>query len=160
MRSAPRFRFTLLAMTLVLATAAARASAQAPPPQLPPASTPPPAPVAARPTPAPPVNAVALCNDQSFVVAPATPEACGTRGGLKLTLPTRQPPPARPSAAQPAIQAGPSPMTATPPADATMRCKDGTWLAGTPSAARCDANGGLATILPPKPPPGAPPRRP
>jgi hypothetical protein len=41
-----------------------------------------------------------------------------------------------------------------------MRCKDGTWLAGTPAAARCNANGGLATILPPKPPAGAPPRRP
>lgn len=35
-----------------------------------------------------------------------------------------------------------------PPADATMACKDGTYLSGPPDAARCQSHGGLAVILP------------
>jgi len=47
-----------------------------------------------------------------------------------------------------------------PPAGATMRCKDGTYLTGTPSDARCAGFGGVAVLLPvPTPPPPAP-RRP
>lgn len=35
-----------------------------------------------------------------------------------------------------------------PPADATLACKDGTYLSGQAEAARCDAHGGLAVFLP------------
>lgn len=152
----------ILLTTLVLGAATVASAQDVPPRQLPPASPPPPPSVTARAAVAPPANAVALCNDQTFIVAPAAPDACTARGGLKLILPARATPPATPPGAQPAVQAAPATpaQSATPPADATMRCKDGTWLAGTPTAARCDANGGLATILPPTPPPGAPPRRP
>ncbi len=149
----------VLLTTLILGAATIASAQDAPPRQLPPASAPPTPSAATRPAAAPPANAVALCNDQSFVVAPATPETCTARGGLKLILPARATPPATPPAAQASLQAAPAP-SATPPSDATMRCKDGTWLSGTPAASRCDANGGLATILPPTPPPGAPPRRP
>jgi hypothetical protein len=151
---------SLFVATLLAGAAAVPARAQdAPPPQLPPASPPPTAPrPAPQPVP-PPADAVALCNDASFVVAPATPSACGSRGGLKLVLPTyraqvpadvapgRVPTPA-------ALQAPPGPST--PPADATMRCKDGTWFSGTPDAAQCASNGGLAVILPPSNPPVPP----
>jgi hypothetical protein len=44
-----------------------------------------------------------------------------------------------------------------------MLCKDGTYLLGAPAAGRCDANGGLAGVLPsarPAPPPPSLPRRP
>jgi hypothetical protein len=142
---------TFLLTTFFLGAATVASAQDALPRQLPSASPPPPS-VTARPTVAPPANAVALCSDQTFVVAPQTPEACTARGGLKLILPFRATPSAPPGA-QPS-------QSATPPADATMRCKDGTWLSGTPAASRCDANGGLATVLPPTPPPGAPPRRP
>ena len=52
---------------------------------------------------------------------------------------------------------------AVPPAGATMRCKDGTWLTGAPGEGRCSANGGTAAILAPAraaPPPPARSRRP
>jgi hypothetical protein len=44
------------------------------------------------------------------------------------------------------------------PAGATMHCKDGTYLFGTPAEGRCDGNGGTAAVLaqprtaPPPPP--------
>lgn len=150
----------------LLALPALRAQAQdTPPRQLPPASPPPPAPEAVRVPVPPPENAVALCNDQSFVLAPATPSACAARGGLKVVLPRRVAP-ATPAPAQPAqpaqqaqLQAAPAP-SATPPTGATMRCNDGTWLTGPAAAARCDANGGLLVILPTHTPPPPPARRP
>ena len=46
---------------------------------------------------------------------------------------------------------------AAPPAGATMRCKDGTFLTGTPSEQRCEGNGGVsvtfsAPLIAPQPP--------
>ena len=163
-RSAPstsRMRIaTLLVATLLAGVVAVPARAQdAPPPQLPPASPPPTAPSPAPQPVPPPTNAVALCNDASFVVAPATPSACGSRGGVKLVLPTyRAQPPADVAPGRvPAPVALQAPATpSAPPDGATMRCKDGTWFSGTPDAARCASNGGLAVILPPSNPPVPP----
>lgn len=104
-------------------------AAQAPAP-LPPASPPPPVPVVA---PTPPVKPVERTAPPPPAVAPAV------------------------RAAEPALVV--RPQDEVPPLGATMRCKDGTWLSGTPSAERCDRNRGLAVILPvraPAPPPPAP----
>ncbi len=48
---------------------------------------------------------------------------------------------------------------AAPPAGATMRCKDGTYLGGAPSDAACAGHGGLAAALPaPRQAPAGPAR--
>ena len=143
---------TLMASLALLALAAVPLSAQEPPRALPPASPPPPAPALAPKLVPPPANAVAQCSDQTFVVAPAEPSACATRGGVKVFLPGARATPA-PSAVAPTVRA-PAPRPSAlarddaPPAGATMRCRDGLWLSGTPSDSRCDRNGGLAVILP------------
>lgn len=153
-------RHALLFACLLLA---APLAAQEPARALPPASPAPTAPVAA-PTLAPlPANAVAVCNDQSVIVAPATPSGCATRGGVKVTLPGHRTAPT-PEAVRPAPK-GPTAVTPalrndTPPAGATMRCRDGTWLTGPAAAARCDGNGGSAVILPAAPSAPAAPQRP
>ena len=68
--------------------------------------------------------------------------------------PTSAPPPA--PRANPAVQAA-TPRAALqsddPPAGATGRCKDGTWLTGTLPANPCGANGGLAVRIDVKPRP-------
>ncbi len=149
-------------MPLLGGLASASLAAQEPVRPLPPASPPPP--VGALPTApvAPPANAVALCNDQTFVVAPAVPSDCATRGGLKLVLPTyRASPPVSAAAATAAASSNdpaPTLRNEAPPAGATMRCKDGLWLSGVASATRCERNGGLAVILPAAP--SLPPRVP
>ena len=45
-----------------------------------------------------------------------------------------------------------------PPADATARCKDGTFISTTVDASTCVNNGGLAVRMPARPTP--PPKRP
>lgn len=150
------------AFALIVALAPSLGAQEAPRPVAP-ASPPPaaPAPAPAVTVTAPPANAVALCNDQSFIIAPALPSACTARGGLKLVLPTYRPAPPSAAAPQTASVRAPEPVRDdTPPAGATMRCKDGTWLAGEAAAARCAANGGLATILPVRAAPPPPPPRP
>ena len=156
-------KFQTVLIALVLATpAAAPLMAQEPPRTLPPASPPPPALAPAIKLVPPPANAVAQCIDQTFVVAPAEPTACATRGGVKVVLPGARSTPA-PSAVAPTVRA-PTPRPSAlvrddaPPAGATMRCRDGLWLSGTPSDSRCDRNGGLAVILPA--PRAVPPRAP
>jgi hypothetical protein len=154
----------LFASLLVAAPLAGPLAAQAP--RLPAASPPPPAPVEAPRLLAPPANAVAQCGDFTFVVAPATPAVCESRGGVKVVLPGARaaaPATGRTAPAAPALRAtAPQPAAtlrdAAPPAGATMRCRDGSWLTGTPNASRCDRNGGLAVILPSTPP--APTRTP
>lgn len=153
---------SLLVATPLAGALAGPLAAQAP--RLPTASPPPPAPVEAPRLIAPPANAVAQCGDFTFVVAPETPSACAARGGVKVVLPGARAaavPPTAPAA--PAVRATAPQPAATlrddaPPAGATMRCRDGSWLTGTPSASRCDRNGGLAVILPSTPP--APTRTP
>ncbi|CAN5864153.1 hypothetical protein BH11GEM1_BH11GEM1_20500 [soil metagenome] len=48
---------------------------------------------------------------------------------------------------------------AAPPAGATMRCKDGTFLTGAPSEQRCDGNGGVSVTFPAAAPTPQPPVR-
>lgn len=156
---------TLIASLLLAAPLGAPLAAQEPPPLLPPASPPPTAPAPAPRLLPPPANAVAQCNDLTFVVAPSEPAACVARGGIKILLPGVRRTPAL-AAASPALRAATSQSAAlarndAPPVGATMRCRDGSWLFGTPSASRCDRNGGLAVILPAPPvPPAALPRTP
>lgn len=112
---------------------------------------------------APPANAVAQCRDGTFVVAPSDPSACAAHRGLLVRMPevrTPVPPPAR--AAAPVAAARAATPEVAPPAGATMRCKDGTYLTGAPAAGRCDSYGGLAVVLPParETPPPPLPRRP
>ncbi len=154
----------LFVATPLLSPLAAPLAAQEPVRPIAPVSPPPPAPAAARATEAPPANAVALCNDQSYIIAPAEPAACAARGGLKVTLPGARKAP-QPAVVAPAIRAAETRPATTgqndaPPAGATMRCKDGSWLAGAAVASRCDGNGGLAVILPALAPPPPAPARP
>ena len=110
----------------------------------------------------PPTNAVAQCKDGTFIVSPATTSGCATHRGLLVTMPPRTTPPApsattRVAVAPMAMQAAAPASAAAPPAGATMRCKDGSYLAGTPAPGACAANGGLAAVLPaPRTPPPAP----
>lgn len=126
-----RFTDRLTPLITAVLLFAAPLAAQAPP-TLPPASPPPTAPAVA---PAPAPLPVTRISPDPAVLAPSV----------------------RAAEVAPVVV----PQSLTPPAGATMRCKDGTWLFGAPSAARCDRNGGLATILPvraapPPPPPRAP----
>jgi hypothetical protein len=107
-----------------------------------------------------PAGAVARCRDGSFIIAPADPSACATHRGVGVLFPQRAPPPRPGATPQPVARVVAQPSA--PPAGATMRCKDGTWLSGAPAAGRCDANGGTAVILPsPRPAPPTPlPHRP
>lgn len=154
----------LLFSCCLAAPLAAQGPPADPPAALPPASAAPTAPAATVAPVGPPANAVAVCNDQSVILAPAAPSACATRGGVKVTLPAYRAVPA-PEAVRPAPK-GPTPATPslvsdTPPSGATMRCRDGSWLSGAPAPGRCDANGGTAAILPvapPVPPAPRPPR--
>lgn len=159
-----------LGFALILTLGASRAVAQAPaaaPVRPAPASALPPDSV--RPAPAaapaePPANAVAQCRDGTFVVPPNDASACVSHRGLVVAFPQRTPPEA-PSATRSVAPVAASRVAApdaAPPAGATMRCKDGTYLTGAPAAGRCDAYGGLAVVLPParEAPPPPLPRRP
>jgi len=100
---------------------------------------------------APPANAVALCKDGTYIVAPADASACGNHRGLQVAMPQRAaPPPAVSHVAAPAaaVRANPAATATTPPAGATMRCKDGTWLNGTRAAGACAGHAGLAMTVP------------
>ena len=96
----------------------------------------------------PPVDAVALCGDGTWVVAPADPSACASRGNAKIlfTPTTRQ---ATPLTAARSIIAQPTPFAIVRPDGATMQCKDGTYLFGAPSDERCWQNGGVGVTFPP-----------
>ncbi|MBC7673274.1 MAG: hypothetical protein H7247_12710 [Polaromonas sp.] len=82
---------------------------------------------------------------------------------------------AGPPAPTPLVRPVPSPIVASavtpaqriasadaaPPAGATMRCKDGTFLTGAASEQRCAGNGGLSvTFQAARPTPQPPARRP
>jgi hypothetical protein len=106
-------------------------------------------------------SAVALCNNGTFVKEPGTVADCASRGGLRVAMPPRVKAPALAPALAPSFSLRPAIADQAPPAGATMRCKDGTYLSGTASANRCANNGGLAAILPPPPPvPPTPAKRP
>ncbi len=100
----------------------------------------------------PPEGAVAQCGDGTFIVAPAAASACATRRGVLVLMPRRtEPPPApvRANRAAPVAARAAPPLEATPPAGATMRCKDGRFLTGAAAPGRCDAFGGTAAVLVP-----------
>jgi len=81
-------------------------------------------------------------------VPPATASACSAHRGLLVAIirPAAAPAPTRAASAPTAVAAASAP--AAPPAGSTMRCKDGTYLGGTPFAAACAGHGGLAAVLP------------
>ena len=146
---------TACAMMLV----APSARAQGAPAQRP-AVIPPPAPATALAAPTPPDSAVALCNDGSWIKLPRTAAECAARGGLKVAMPPRLAPPPAPVAASEAnrniIVTQTATLNAGIPANATVQCKDGTFLFGAPSESRCAQNGGVAAILPVAPAPRRP----
>jgi len=133
--------------------------AQAAPTAPAPASPPPPAPgVAAAPI-VPPADAVALCRDGTFIVAPATVAGCDARGGLQVAMPRQVPLLVFVPAAQAqTVDTERERAAAPPPTGATMRCKDGTWLTGAQDAERCANAGGVAMLVtqPLAPPPVRP----
>jgi hypothetical protein len=108
-------------------------------------------PAAAAPVTPVPADAVARCGDGTFLRSGAAANGCDAHGGVRVILPrpVTPPPPAatRVSAAPAAFETSVA-ATATPPAGATMRCKDGTFLYGAPSDAACAGHGGLAAALP------------
>jgi hypothetical protein len=116
---------------------------------------------------APTADAVALCSDGAFIVAPGDSTGCASHRGVRVMLQRRAEPPPKASAANTASAANVRALAAqrsvqlAPPADATMQCKDGTYLTGPPAAGRCAARGGVAALFPvaAKPVPVAP-RRP
>lgn len=139
------------------------ARAQAAPPVAPPATSPPPAPptveIPARLRP-PGDSDVALCVDGSWIKTPGVAADCGAHGGLKVAMPPRRTPPSAPARIQQpafrttAVEQGP------PPAGATARCKDGTYLFGALPVNPCSDRDGLAVRFPIPPPPPTAPRRP
>ena len=126
----------------------------------------------ASPPPAPTRDATVL--RRPAPAAPAPPRPTGTRASERpptppvvLPMPAASPPPVvetraeavtPPPLERPAQRsiAASAPVVAersvnvreAPPAGSTGRCKDGTYLTGTPSAARCDDRGGLAVVFP------------
>jgi hypothetical protein len=81
------------------------------------------------------------------------------RHGTPQTLTAGGPPPRnnpKIAAAAATVSKNVTPANATPPAGTTMRCKDGTYLTGTPSADRCANNGGVASYHPVPATPAAP----
>jgi len=100
---------------------------------------------------APPANAVALCRDGTYIVAPSDASACGTHRGLQVAMIQRATPPAaagRVAAPAAAVRATPAAPASTPPPGATTLCKDGTWLNGAPAAGACAGHAGLAMTVP------------
>ena len=114
---------------------------------------------------APPADAVALCSDGTFIVAPGDSTGCASHRGVRVMLPPRAEPPLKASTASAAAAANVQALAAqhaerlAPPSNATMQCKDGTFLYGKPSDDRCAGNGGVAAIFShPTPAPARPAR--
>jgi len=106
----------------------------------------------------PPDGAVALCKDGTWIKEPGAAGDCARFGGLNVAMPPRPTPP-------PAVQAATVQFRSvvddqTPPANATGRCKDGTWLFAPPTQASCAEHGGSAVVFPVRTTPPPPPRRP
>ncbi|MDP1890649.1 MAG: hypothetical protein Q8K55_07110 [Gemmatimonadaceae bacterium] len=165
-----------LAPRVVLAVAAgfisSAAAAQAPRPAPPPA--PAAMPTAARPLGAtikcrdeswaPPASDASACASHGGVkyrfVEKVPPPPAKTRPDAGQTRATTPPPPSKnaiapaaqavqaASATQRARDAGAAKAPTGPPPDATLLCKDGTYLSGSADAARCAAHGGFVAKLP------------
>jgi len=111
---------------------------------------------------APPANATAQCGDGSFMVAPNGPSGCSAHGGMRVVMAHPAPAPATPPNRTAAVRAPAVPAaSASAPAGATMRCKDGTYLTGAPAESRCTGHGGVGAMFETRgPAPGPKPRRP
>jgi outer membrane lipoprotein-sorting protein len=159
-------RFALVGFAALALTTVGGAIAQAQnEPVAKPAAAPPPKPAAPVAAVAPADSAVALCNNGTWVYVPGTSADCVQRGGLKVAMPPKPVSPAVVAAAAARAEAlksaAASKVVTAPPANATMQCKDGTYLFGPPSDARCANNGGVAaTFAHPAPAPAPAPVRP
>ena len=161
----------LAAVAALIALSTERASAQAaaatpaaPVPHVAPSPPPTPPKVVVPASALPPSDsAVALCKNGSWIYNPGTAADCAQRGGLQVAMPKRAAaaPLTAAAATMRASIIAPAKLVVAPPTDATMQCKDGTYLSGPPSAGRCAALGGVAALFPvaAKPVPVAP-RRP
>ena len=95
------------------------------------------------PTPAEPVRAITPGSPPPPVVAVAEVVA---EVPPPLERPVPPPPSAAIAASAPVANVN---MNIAPPIGATARCKDGSYLTGTPSDERCAGRGGLVVLLPP-----------
>lgn len=122
-----------------------------------------------------PNGATLRCRDGSYPPAMAADDACANKGGVLVRFPMRAT--ARPieAATAPTVRASTPAMRSTadstrpegfvpwrerraqdaaeaarlrPPADATLRCGDGTWIARDTSSARCSGRGGVTLRIP------------
>lgn len=104
---------------------------------------------AAQPTQAAPVLPVTRFSPPPDSTRPAANAAAAAAAQTRVAAPRRYVP-APPAQNATPVNVSMSAMIATTPqpANATMRCKDGTWLTGPAADGRCSANGGTALILP------------
>jgi hypothetical protein len=125
--------------------------------QAPPVAPPPPRPAplipASQRTPTPPISLKAAPAGGASVASHRPDSTRGVAPAMSVApaAPAARvaaPPRTRPVAAASTISMNVIPATQGPPAGATMRCKDGTYLTGAPSAARCVGNGGVAMTYP------------
>ena len=97
-----------------------------------------------RPTPAEPVRAMTPGSPPPPVAAIAADAVEASPPPLERQAPP--PPAAAIAASAPVLNIN---INSTPPIGATARCKDGSYLTGTPSDERCAGRGGLVVLLPP-----------
>lgn len=112
-----------------------------------------------------PNGATMRCRDGSYPVPTAPDAACETKGGILVRFPLlRTPASSAPRAAEPSSAPmraadpelpGPTPSRANVvipaervPADATLLCRDGSYVRADTSTARCATHGGLKGRLP------------
>lgn len=96
------------------------------------------------PTPAEPVRAMTPGSPPPPVAAIAADAVEASPPPLERPVPP--PPSAAIAASAPVANVN---MNIAPPIGATARCKDGSYLTGTPSDERCAGRGGLVVLLPP-----------
>ena len=169
MRNGPSGVILTCGAALFLAASALLAQQGPPPPQpavvlplrLPPSAPPPQA----------PVPSIASTSQQALTAAALEPmkavappvDSARMRPGyvVPAKLLVRPEPPAPRLNLAPRASAQVVEAPTAPPSGATMRCKDGSYLTGRPSADRCDGNAGVAVIFPAAPvSPPTPARRP
>lgn len=105
-------------------------------------------PGAARPALAPDVP-FAVAGPRPAATPPVDPDAPAP---LRLMVPEQLSSVAAPAPQEPALQVPSTPLVivnvTAPPSGSTARCKDGSYISGAPSEARCADKGGLGVVLP------------
>ena len=140
------FLVLLSVVTLFAVTNSVRAQQPAGVVQPPPMRTPPPADANPSPILTPPDGAVALCKDGTWIREPGVVDDCAKFGGLGIATPPRPKPPEVVRTAPRQIRA--VVVDPTPPANATGRCRDGTYLYGPIADTSCSDHDGLAVRFP------------